>query len=233
MRHFTLTAALVCAALLSACTNESEGPDTAAIEAHIQERIDGIIGAPGLVDVEDITVGEGLVEGQNRVRFDAEWTGQVLITGPLYQRNAPEPFGAEWFTTISPSGNEGQTFEVRGSVGYVFDNGVWRADTLPNVALADGKKLIELGTALDLAGANGANPLAGSPEAEAKRAAMAEKANAEAEEKTSAVERSQAARAKRDAELKALVEERRQRKAEEARQAEEARKAQEAVTNQP
>jgi hypothetical protein len=222
MRHFLPTTALLCAVFLSACSGESDGPNTEVVEAAIEQEIDRLIGDATLVNLDGITLGEAMAQGSNLVRFDATWTGTVVVEGPLYKMNPAEMFGAEPFVTVSSTNMEGKSVQVKGEIGYVLREGAWVADKKPRILLEDGNELVALGTSLAFASNNGQHPLAGTPEAANKRAAMASNAAVEADTKAANIERSQNYRAQREAELKALVEERRLRKAEEARKAQEA-----------
>lgn len=208
MRHLrTIAAALCCTLFLTACgSNESDGPDTDVVRVDIQTEINELIGGPDMVALDDLTIGEGAVLGENQKRYDAEWTGTVVVEGALFRSADPEQIGRAWLETYTPATAAGTEIQVTGSLAYLLIDGAWKTELI-RIKTADGDDLRNIGVA-ENAIKHDLSVLAGSPEAAAKRAEL----EAAAKPKPTTKEQEAQDRAARDAELKQMLEDRKKAK---------------------
>lgn len=208
MRHlWTIAAALCCTVFLTACgSNESDGPDTDVVRVDIQAEIDRLIGGPNMVALDDLTIGEGAVLGENQKYYEAEWTGTVVVEGALFENKGMEPIGRTTIEFYGPAAPIGTNVNVKGTVVYLLVDGAWNAELI-RIKTADGAELRNIGVT-EQSIKHDLSLLEGSPEAAAKRAEL----EAAAKPKLTTKEQEAQDRAARDAELKQMLEDRKKAK---------------------
>lgn len=208
MRHlWTIAAALCCTVFLTACAqDESDGPGVDAVRADIQTEIDRLIGGPNMVALDELTIGEGAVLGENQKHYEAEWTGTVIVEGALFENKGMEQIGRATLELYGPAAPIGTNINVKGTLAYLLVDGAWETKQI-RVKTPDGNELRSIGVA-EKGIKHDMSLLAGSPEAAAKRAEL----EAAAKPKLTTKEQAAQDRAARDAELKQMLEDRKKAK---------------------